>query len=309
MSDAKNNKPLVIWRIVDGKPGHENQTLGLCNALQELIQAQRFDISAGGKAAHFFDWIMRRFPQGVGLPDPDLVVGAGHGAHFAMLAARRACGGRSVVLMKPSLPLTFFDLCLIPVHDDVSAANVLWTEGVLNTIRPCKGDAGNQTLILVGGESPHFRWNNESIIRQVLMVVDHAAGKRCVVTTSRRTPSPFVDSLERVKPVNLEIIPWEETRPGWVSEQLCVSHSVWVTQDSVSMIFEAVTSGRPVGIFQLSLENQSRVSRSIELLSGQGMITMFDNWRESGSLKVPSIEFNESARCAKWISDKWLNAD
>ena len=29
-------RPQVIWRLLDGKPGHENQTLGLLRALERL---------------------------------------------------------------------------------------------------------------------------------------------------------------------------------------------------------------------------------------------------------------------------------
>jgi len=50
------NTPLVIWRIIDGKPGHENQTLGLANAMRRLAeQSQRecivLDIPANRKQA------------------------------------------------------------------------------------------------------------------------------------------------------------------------------------------------------------------------------------------------------------------
>jgi uncharacterized protein len=42
-----------------------------------------------------------------------------------------------VVLMKPSLPRRWFDLCILPQHDGIAAdAHTLVTEGALNRVRP-----------------------------------------------------------------------------------------------------------------------------------------------------------------------------
>jgi mitochondrial fission protein ELM1 len=108
-------RPLTLWRITDGKPGHEKQTLGLCQALLRQHEGRCFDVDVCRQP--LLNWLMGRFPAGRSLPPPDLIIGAGHHTHFAMLAARRAFGGRCVVLMRPSLPLAWFDLCLIPRHD------------------------------------------------------------------------------------------------------------------------------------------------------------------------------------------------
>ncbi|MFN3595388.1 MAG: ELM1/GtrOC1 family putative glycosyltransferase, partial [Thiobacillaceae bacterium] len=112
---------LTLWRLIDGKPGHEKQSLGLAQALQRLAAARWYDVRVHGTAfasvRAALQWALRRFPAGHGLPAPDLILAAGHATHLPALAARRAYGGRIVVLMRPSLPLALFDLCLIPAHD------------------------------------------------------------------------------------------------------------------------------------------------------------------------------------------------
>ena len=89
----------VVWRFSDGKSGHDNQSLGLVDALQRRTRIHSYDIPVQPGAA--LDWLIGRFPAGSLLPDPWLIIGAGHATHLPMLAARRARGGRTAVLMRP----------------------------------------------------------------------------------------------------------------------------------------------------------------------------------------------------------------
>jgi len=91
-----------------------------------------------------------------------------------MLAARRAHGGRVVVLMKPSLPLRCFDLCIVPEHDNVAPrANVLSTLGPLNVIEPAAQKLERQGLILLGGPSKHHRWSDRKMLDCIESIVRH----------------------------------------------------------------------------------------------------------------------------------------
>ena len=81
-------------------------------------------------------------------------LGFGHATHLHLLAAQRAYGGKTIVLMQPSLPAKLFDLCLIPEHDQYQGnAEYLQTRGVLNPIQPEGEHASNQALIMIGGPS------------------------------------------------------------------------------------------------------------------------------------------------------------
>lgn len=125
--------PVVIWRLVDGKPGHENQTLGLAYALRRELSCEIHEIPVRGRAVALLYWLFGFYPPGRGLPSPDLILGAGHTTHLHLLAAKKAAAGRTVVLMRPSLPVSWFDLTLIPGHDEYRGGGVyLETSGVLN---------------------------------------------------------------------------------------------------------------------------------------------------------------------------------
>lgn len=316
-------KPLVIWRLTDGKPGHENQSLGLCNALARRVVASRHDIVVGNRMGQLVHWLSGRFRAGEGLPSPDLIVGAGHRTHLALLAARRAFGGRAIVIMKPSLPLSLFDLCIIPKHDGVTGDNVFATRGVMNTISPCgsgapaakppAGDAApeegdtSQTLILLGGNSPHYTWRDEAVLEQLRAIVYAQPDRRYLLTDSRRTPEEMLHKLADLKLPNLTLVPWQQTAPGWLATQLGMSRAVWVSEDSVSMVYEALTSGAMVGLIGLEKSRPGRVSRGIQRLVDEGWVTPFDAWRARGGLKASPGTFNEAARCAEWMVEQWLN--
>jgi mitochondrial fission protein ELM1 len=104
--------PLVVWRLSDGKAGHDSQSWGLAEALSRLRPVETvtlYPLSASGALAVL---LLGQPPVAwQSLPPPDLLVGAGHCTHLSLLAARRVQGGKAVVLMRPSLPLGLFDLC------------------------------------------------------------------------------------------------------------------------------------------------------------------------------------------------------
>ncbi len=84
--------PLTIWQIQDEKPGHRNQLRGLTQALGELATVECHEICAPPRSSCLGWWWAKRFPPGESLPRPNLILGAGHATHFALLAAQHAFG-------------------------------------------------------------------------------------------------------------------------------------------------------------------------------------------------------------------------
>jgi hypothetical protein len=295
-----HTQPTIIWRFIDGKPGHEKQSLGLARALQRLAHAQWHDIDVRTQPSTWLDWILGRFPAGRNLPAPNLLIGAGHATHLPMLAARRARGGRLVVLMRPSLPLGLFDLCLIPEHDQPPPRkNVITTRGALNAVTPTGGNRPDHGLILVGGPSSHYIWNDRAVADQTLAVVAAQAEVRWQLTTSRRTPDSFLAGLPTVLPANLTVLPHTATPPGWLEANLCQSGQAWVTEDSVSMLYEALTAGCTVGLIRLNASGKSRIHRGIDRLLQDGLLTPFEAWQRTHLLTSPDTPLDESERCVE----------
>ena len=305
------SSPIIIWRLIDGTPGHEKQSLGLANALARLTTAVRFDIACPDGLKALTQWLTGSFPQGRPLPSPHLLLGAGHKTHLSLLAAQRAYGGRTVVMMKPSLPCRWFNLCLIPEHDNPHLhAGILPTRGVLNDVQASQQNESDRGLILIGGLSSHYDWDNQKMLEQIRLLSRMKPELHWALTTSRRTPEDFLPSLLADCPSNLTCVSHHQTPPGWLEKTLSRTSQAWVTEDSVSMVYEALTAGCTVGLLRLNRRKTDRVARGIDKLLTEGWLTTIQNAHSSTLLDRPPTPFNEAERCARWILDTWfLNAN
>lgn len=295
------SEPLVIWRLIDGKPGHMQQSLGLVRALQALVPCEVLDIDVASQPVGLLDVFLRRFPGGFMKRRPHLVLGAGHATHFGLIAAKRVTGAFTVVLMKPSLPQFLFDLAVVPEHDEVPAGpRVITTRGVLNPMRAGVKQAGS-VLVLLGGESKHAGWDDQAVLQQLEIVAASVPDTgRLLVADSRRTP----DSLGKVLAERYGKCyqSWDASPPGWLADTLAVTESVWVTEDSVSMVYEALTAGCRVGLLKLpAADSAGRVMRGVERLVSDGAVTRFNDWYSGQhALELPPA-FNEAERVARMV--------
>jgi hypothetical protein len=304
---------VTIWRFLDGKPGHENQSLGLVRALAARIPCVIYEIPP--PVSRWRAWMTGitglGAPQG-GWPTqrPDLIIGAGHGTHPGMLAARRRFGGRIVLLMRPSQPLHWFDLCLIPQHDDPPALPTVWpTQGVLNAIQPHNAKDPHRGIMLIGGPSVRHGWDEQALCAQILTVTHRHSGIQWHLTDSRRTPATFLIHLEAAgRPDNLTLIPWQHTNRDWVPTHLNQAATAWVSEDSVSMVYEALTAQCAVGILDMPRQCHDRVIQGVETLAQQRLVIPFAIWHTEGqSLIPPDRPFHEAARAAQEIHTRWFS--
>lgn len=301
----KNHHPPVLWRFIDGKPGHEKQSQGLCQALARETSASIHDIPVRRGWTNLAYWMAGRCPYGQASPPPDLLVGAGHATHLPMLAARRHHGGRIVVLMRPSLPWALFDLCLVPEHDSPPQRdNVLATRGVLNPLTNRGSHQTGQGLILIGGHSPHYTWSSADVTHQVSALVQGRPEMTWRLTTSRRTPVDFMETLGTGR---IECFPAASTPPGWLEAQLARAGEVWVTPDSVSMVYEALSAGCRVGLFDLPATRGSRVAKSILELQKQGVVSALKEGALPATPSTAAPPLDEARRCARIILERWFS--
>lgn len=299
---------IVVWRFVDGKPGHENQSRGLLAALARRLPLRIHEVRPLPARRAIWNWARAVYAQTDALPAPDLIVGAGHATHWSMLAAKRARGGRTVVLMRPSLPLAWFDLCIIPAHDRPPARpNVLLTQGVINAVQRSSGKDPNAGLMLIGGPSRHYEWDEASVFEQARAVLA-ASEFDWVIATSRRTPPSTESALRSLAGTRVRLVPGRDTDRDWLPAQLGRAAVIWISADSVSMIYEALTSGGACGLLELPPKAQGRVPAGVDALVEQGTIVTYRQWRSGTPLVAPARPLDEAGRCAQWIEQEWLIA-
>lgn len=289
-------KPLSILILTDGKPGHQNQSIGLAEAIGRLTPAEiRRRSVAGSSLASWFSRPAREQEP------PDLVIGSGHATHLPLIKLARSSGACCVVVMKPSLPAALFDLCLVPRHDfgdRTPPPNVVTTIGAINRVPPPSGQDRRGGLILLGGPSSTHGWDADGIQRQVGTIVGSCGNRPWRITDSRRSPAGTLDAATAACPA-LVAYPHADTGPEWLPLRLTEAAEVWVSEDSVSMIYESLSSGAPTGLLRVPRKRRrSRVTRGIDTLVAEGWITPFEAWTPGQPLAPPPRVLREADRCA-----------
>ena len=292
----------TLWLITDNKPGHRSQLQGLAQALAARTAVETHWIDAPGGLAAFRHWLTGRFPPGAALPDPDFILVAGHRTHLAGLAARRARGGKLIALMRPSLPLRWFDLCVIPQHDRPPArANVIATRGVLNTARPSPEREADKGLFLIGGPSKHHGWDTPGLLAQIDAILAATPAMRWTLTTSRRTPADTESALLALRDRGVNVRPVRDTPPGWAMAQVARSAQAWVTEDSVSMVYESLTAGAATGLLAVPRLGETRITAGVAELQRAGLVTTFADWVRTAQLATPLERLAEADRVAEAV--------
>lgn len=290
----------VIWRLIDGKPGHDRQSAGLIAALGEHITVEAITFDIRSVRVSPWHYALASLPFGADAPAPDLIIAAGRACQWPLLAARRARGGKTIYLMKPAWPLRCFDYCVIPEHDEPpERANVCVSEGVLNDMARA-GPGADTGLILIGGPSAHFAWDERGVLRQIHTIMDAFPDKHWVVTDSRRTPTATRNALAIPANRNVEFIGADEMGSKDLQHYMRGADMIWVTADSVSMIYEALTTGARVGLIDVPVARASRISRIGEQLAARERLTRFSDW-QAGAALVSRAPLDEARRCAGLI--------
>ena len=294
---------MIIWRFTDGKLGHENQTSGLVAAIGNKHDVRVIDIRVDALPSSrmlllkaLFRKKIIEFPK----QQADLLIGAGRKTHIPMVVAKSQCGGKSVVLMRPSIPMGLFDLVVTPKHDRIPPRkNLIQTVGALNAVRFVKDKDPNQGLVLIGGESSHYVWDDEQIANQLKEITRRDHNVVWTLTTSRRTPETFLQLLQDVP---ITVVPVEQTDQQWMTEHFSKSGQIWVTPDSVSMVYESLSSGAATKVFSLKpTSRESRVRKGLDALIKSEDVISFEDWKQNSSKHQKPCFFNEASRIADHI--------
>ncbi len=302
--NVNEKRSKVIWRFSDDRAGHDSQSVGLVSALVDRIECNSHDVHVPFPVSSYGWGLLKNVPYTAHLPNPDLLIGAGHGTHFPILLSRYVRGGRALVLMKPSSPASFFDLCFIPEHDNVkNANNIIATTGPLNMQQPSNRLSRGHGLILIGGQSKHFEWDEKNLLEQILQIL-RKEKIDWTVTDSPRTPLSTKNLLQSIDKSNLKYLPFNEGS-GTLKDLMQDASVVWVSEDSMSMTYEALSTGAGVGILRVPHRNDSRLTKVAQSLAAKQLLTLFDDWLSGKALTPPQTILSESARCADMLINRF----
>ncbi|MCM8790939.1 MAG: mitochondrial fission ELM1 family protein [Candidatus Omnitrophica bacterium] len=208
----------------------------------------------------------------------DFVVSCGSATSAANVFMSKENNARNVIIMRPGIPgLKNFSLAVIPRHDKPpSRKNVVETTLAPNLIdgdtMRSKGAKIRQLVrieksivlgLLVGGDNAGFMLTKDSTNKIVMGVLEFckANDAEMLATTSRRTPSESESILKARLGNNrlckLLVVANERNIEGAVAGILELSDIIAVSGESISMVSEAIASGKKVVVFELDKKTKA----------------------------------------------------
>jgi mitochondrial fission protein ELM1 len=309
-------KKLLVQAFFDNTKGHEKQTRAILNAFNSLTPVNISESRVGPRSLKTISrFLLGRLNSRSTDPSqeengPDLIIGTGSNCHLPMLiAGQQHPEAKIVTCMTPDkFLINSFDLCLVPIHDQVKDS-----PRIFKTIGPpCPAEdqhkhKSNKGLILIGGidHKSHY-WNTGEMIGRIEDIVNRHE-TYWTVSSSPRTPEDTLQALTELctRYENTDFFRADCTPPGWIEERYHESSIAWVTADSVSMVYEALSAGCKVGILPVKWKREdNKFQRSLSILSGREMIVYLDDWLAGHPLPQGEASFNEARRCATEIINR-----
>lgn len=308
------NTPDACWIVTDGRAGMEVQCLGLAEALGFEPRIKRIQVSRPWR------WLPPRLipdplgainsPQGDPLapPWPELLIASGRQTVAPSMAIRRASGGRTftVQIQNPVVDPAAFDVVVTPRHDRLSGANVIETLGGLNRVTEARLSAAAAKFgpafahlprpliaVVLGGDNRVYRFT-PAIARRLgadLARLCRSEGAGLLVTASRRTgPATLTLLREALDGCAAEF--WDGQGDNPYLGYLALADALVVTGDSVNMVSEAATTGKPVHVVELA-GGSAKFTRFHQALQEAGATRPFTGRLEPWS--YPPLRDTETA--------------
>ncbi len=268
--------------VSDGRRGHLNPCLAVAEQMGEVTvlspaisTAKSLLLKAllaiipqawwrGKKGSRF---LLRL--TGIGLeamnPPPEVVMSAGTKMAPLTVLLASSSGALAVSLTLPTLmPLKGFDFIGVTFHDDPKEPRPPGYRMLLTPARPYEKVAKEAEkwaeerglsrsyryiAFLIGGHTRRYRLPEKEIIAiaRFLVEICEKEGWRLLLTTSRRTPRPLEEALQDFLSSQpcLAYAVWAHSSPeNPVPYFLTLAEKILVTEDSFSMVSEAVSAGK-----------------------------------------------------------------
>ena len=295
-------KRLCVWIFHDARPGHLSQLEGLAKRLtcHTLCDIRWFDVNQtklNFQHLLFVPKFLRKHTK------PDLIIGAGHSTHLSIMIAGFRFKAFTSIIMKPSLPLRFFNAVICPKHDGLTdSPHVFTTFGPINNVdrsNLIKPSEKSLNLIVLGGVSKHFHFDEHQILAQIKITCSSNPSTQWIVCNSARTPQSTNKALTELSFPNLTFYHYQSNKMGPLQEMLLHTRYTLMTPDSMSMIFEALSAGSKVELIQCKPKNNNRIVKQIEQLIEEGFVIYSKN-NTNIKPEIKNIPW-EADRAAIWL--------
>lgn len=285
---------ITCWVITEGMIGTQNQCVGVVESLMGAydLDLQIKTVSLRQPWKTLTPWLGLEqswsFKEPYEAPWPDLVIASGRKAVAASRFIKKRSNGKTftVQIQDPKCSSSDFDLVAVPHHDDLRGENVIITHGAPNRLTAEKLNVAKTTFqdqfsnlsspriaVLIGGNSRTHKITSEIMTRLVGQL--KSIEGTLMITASRRTGDKNLALLnDGLKNTNAFI--WDGTGENPYHGMLAWADHILVTEDSVSMISDAGTTGKPTHIIPLE-GSSKRFDRFHAHMNDIGVSKPFDS--------------------------------
>ncbi len=258
------------WIVTEGMAGTENQCLGVAEALGIMPEIKRINLRQPWKTLS--PWLtsesaMTFTGDSLAPPWPDLLLASGRKAIAASRYIKKMSGGKTftVQIQDPRVAPSQFDLVAVPAHDPARGGNVIVTTAAPNRVQAERlEDARHEferqfstlpqprVAVLIGGNSKAHQMTRpiaEQLAKDLGKLAQKGFG--LMVTASRRTGEENAEILKK-NITGENVYFWTCAGANPYFGMLAWADFVMVTADSVSMLSEAATTGKPVYMIPLA---------------------------------------------------------
>ncbi|MDA1192355.1 MAG: ELM1/GtrOC1 family putative glycosyltransferase [Candidatus Poribacteria bacterium] len=299
------------------------------NGLRAKVTVRRNVMTTGGARAMLESALtFESYEALMNADPPSLVLSTGSSVAAPNLLMSRIHRAWSVVCTRPSpIGVRHFDLAVLPRHQwRFEGENTVKTLGVPTHITPEIVEQRREALaarpdeplprvigLLFGGNDRRYRWTVEAAqkVIEVLVGVAGRAGMKIAVATSRRTP-PEVEAFMKARLAESPACVYsafasDPPREGDNGVLTILALSAWVavTVDSYSMVCEAASSGKPVGLIEIPPRRADRYAAAYDAISDKtGMFQL-----NLETLYEMALSFTQNLRPVTPLDDAQTAAD
>ena len=212
-------------------------------------------------------------------PAPDLTISAGHRSVAVVRALRKRSKGRtrSVHVGFPRISPAHFDLVITtaqyPIPDHPKLLRIPYALTRVATRTPDPTDEarlqslpGPRALMIVGGQTLFWDLDQPGLLERLASMIDDARGQgsSMLVTTSPRTPAALRQDIARA--LENSGVPFVLAEPGKrpsLVSLLSAADTIFVTADSISMVSDAIWTGKPVALLPVIKSARGKLAIAI----------------------------------------------
>lgn len=305
----------AIWALTDDRAGHNAHTLGLAKALglefeEKRLQFNRLAALPPSLLAERLISLDAKSRAALCAPWPSIVIASGRRMVPVMKAIKRASPKTKLVQCLWPGQESPFDVIVAPSHDKVPpSAHIVRYHGALHHLdaqalkdaaitfhalfeplpKPILG-------VLIGGHSKKAKATLDDLHHLIDTAEFLAGDGSLMLSTSRRTPKGYGDAIRERLTCPYYLHEWGSGAPNPYYAMLARCDALIVSGDSVSMIAECCSTGKPVLIddgFHSMRDKHHRAAQHLFAAGHAAPLRADCNWKE-----LTPAPLNEMSRVA-----------